>query len=159
MYAKSVVGCVLNAGVGYHIAYLEKTSPEKLELWNKFIVTDSILYWAFVDLPKLAILLLYRRLFPIKKYRLAIHALMGILAMHTTSTLIAAIVGWFPFNANRHPTIHHGVDNKYLSIYGSLPNIITDVLMLLLPMRIIWNLHLATRLKLGLTITFLVGSL
>lgn len=69
------------------------------------------------------------------------------------------MVGWFPLDANGAPVVRHGIDNEALSIWGSLPNIVTDVAMLILPMRVVWNLHLATRLKVGLAITFLVGSL
>lgn len=43
--------------------------------------------------------------------------------------------------------------------WSTLPNILTDVIMLILPLPSIWNLQLRTPLKIGLTITFLTGSL
>ncbi|KAK4693586.1 hypothetical protein P7C71_g3843, partial [Lecanoromycetidae sp. Uapishka_2] len=43
--------------------------------------------------------------------------------------------------------------------WPSLPNILSDVVMLILPMPTIWNLHLKPQLKIGLIITILAGSL
>lgn len=133
-----------------------KDTPRKAQALEQFVATKSILYWACSDVPKFAILLLYQRLFPTKSNQVAIHVLMGILAMHTISTFTAALIGWFPFDADRVPKIQHGVDNH---IYTSLLNIVTDVLMLILPMHVVWKLHLSAYLKVGLTITFLVQSL
>jgi hypothetical protein len=43
--------------------------------------------------------------------------------------------------------------------YGSIPNIVTDVVMLILPMPLIWGLHVSTKVKIGLLVTFLLGSM
>ena len=121
----------------------------------------SILYFAGVNIPKLAILALYRRLFPNKSNRYVIYALMGILIGLTISTVVTALVACIPFAANWDPTLPGArcIDKEAFFRWGSLPNIITDIIMLILPMRIVWNLHTTTRLKVGLTITFLFGSL
>ena len=42
--------------------------------------------------------------------------------------------------------------------YGTLPNSLTDVLMLILPMGSVWSLQMSTRNKIGATATLLVGS-
>lgn len=41
----------------------------------------------------------------------------------------------------------------------SVPNIVTDLIMLLLPMPVIWRLKLPTKQKIALTGVFLLGSL
>ena len=51
------------------------------------------------------------------------------------------------------------VDKQALFRYSSLPNILSDVAMLVIPMPTVWALHTSTRLKIGLTIAFAVGSL
>jgi hypothetical protein len=43
--------------------------------------------------------------------------------------------------------------------YGSIPNIVTDVMMLILPMPLIWSLHVSPKVKIGLLVTFLLGSM
>lgn len=40
----------------------------------------------------------------------------------------------------------------------SLPNIITDVFMLILPLPVIWHLKMSRKDRLGLTFIFLTGS-
>ena len=44
-------------------------------------------------------------------------------------------------------------------IYASIPNIVTDVAMILLPIPVVWNLHVPRHVKLGLVMTFLVAGM
>ncbi len=141
--------------------YLEETDPGIATIWGKYLVAISIIYFAGVNVPKMAILALYRRLFPNKSNRYVIYALMVILIGLTVSTVVTALVACVPFAANWDPTLPGArcIDKEAFFIWGSLPNIITDIVMLILPVRIVWNLNTSTRLKIGLTITFLFGSL
>ena len=79
----------------------------------------------------------------------------------TTSTVITGLAACRPFAANWNPKLpgSHCIDNEAFFRYSSVPNIMTDIVMLVLPIRIVWNLHTTTRLKIGLTATFTVGSL
>jgi len=156
------IGAVTNAGVGYHISYLQETSPEKLIVWGKYLVAIEFLYFGSVNIPKLAILALYRRLFePRRGTRMMVHLLIGALIGLTISTLIVATVACRPFAANWDFTIPGAVciNKAAFFIWGSVPNIITDIIMLILPIRVIWNLQTTKRLKFGLIATFTVGSL
>lgn len=132
-----------------------------MKIWGKYLVAISTLYFAGVNIPKLAILALYHRLFPNRSNRYIIYALMGILIGLTISTVVTALVACIPFAANWDPTLPGArcINKEAFFRWGSLPNIVTDVVMLVLPMRIVWNLHTTTRLKVGLTITFMFGSL
>lgn len=155
------VESIKHAGVGYHIPYLLETAPYKVTLWGKYLVAISILYFGSFNIPKLAILALYHRLFPQKNIRIAIHILMGVLVTQTISVVVAAFCACKPFAANWSSTLPGTVciNKEALFIWSSFPNIVTDIIMLVLPIRIVWNLHISNRLKLGLTITFIVGSL
>lgn len=86
---------------------------------------------------------------------------MGFLIGLTFATTVTTLAACRPFAANWNPGIADSrcLDKEAFFRYGSLPNIISDVVMLVLPIRVIWNLHTTTRLKVGLTITFLTGSL
>lgn len=42
--------------------------------------------------------------------------------------------------------------------YISLPNVITDAVMLVLPLPLVWRLHTSLSQKIGLTVIFLTGS-
>lgn len=120
-----------------------------MSLWGKYLVAISILYFGSVNIPKLAILALYRRLFPKKGIRIVIHILMGVLIAQTISIVIAAHAACKPSTANWNPTLPGTVciDKEALFIWSSLPNILTDIIMLTLPIRIVWNLQNTTRMN------------
>ena len=113
-----------------------------------------------VAIPKLAILALYLRLFTLKPYRIAVYALAVIVLTTGIVCPVMSLNLCRPFEFNWDRTIPGGScwDENAFYRWGSLPNILTDVVMLILPMPIVWNLHISKRLKLGLTITFLTGS-
>lgn len=154
-------GSVKNAGVGYHMTYLIRTDPMKATIWGKYLVAISTLYFGSVNIPKLAILALYRRLFPKKNIRIVIHVLMGVLFALTVSTIVTVSVACRPYAANWHSAMPGDVciNREAFFIWGSIPNIVTDIVMLIVPIPVVWNLHTTTRLKIGLTATFAIGSL
>lgn len=50
------------------------------------------------------------------------------------------------------------VDSFALFIASSVTNVITDVIMLIIPLFAIWNLHMATQRKVGIAAIFAVGT-
>ena len=150
-----------HAGVGHHVPYLAATNPPIVFLWGKYLVAISVLYFGSVNIPKVAILALYHRLFPNRNIRIAVWIIFGVLVSLTVSTVITGLASCRPFAANWDPELPGArcIDKEAFFRYGSIPNILTDIAMLILPMRIVWDLHTTTRLKIGLTATFTVGSL
>lgn len=67
----TILGSVEQGGVGYHIGYLAETNPEAIPNFFKYLLAISAWYLVIVNLPKLAILVVYRRLFPQKKIALS----------------------------------------------------------------------------------------
>ncbi|KAH6680648.1 hypothetical protein B0J14DRAFT_634169 [Halenospora varia] len=53
----------------------------------------------------------------------------------------------------------HCIDEQEVLLWISFSNIVTDVLMLILPLPILWRLHIPVNQMLGLVITFLTFSL
>ena len=50
--------------------------------------------------------------------------------------------------------------NTYMLVIGaSIINVVTDIAMLIIPLVAVWNLHMQTKKKIGLTLVFLVGTL
>ncbi|THV51512.1 hypothetical protein BGAL_0108g00080 [Botrytis galanthina] len=153
------IASVKNAGVGYHIPYLQAKDPEIVATWGKYLVAIATIYFGGVNIPKLAILGLYKRLFPTRGILLVIHILMAVLVALTISTTVTNLAACRPFSANWDSTAKATCINKEaFFIWGSIPNIVTDIIILILPMRVVWNLHATRRMKIGLTITFAVGS-
>ena len=141
--------------------YLEETNPPIVFLWCKYLVAISVLYFGSVNIPKLAILVLYHRLFPNKKIRLAVRITAAVLVCLTISTVTTGLASCRPFAANWNPKLPgaYCINKEAYFRYGSIPNILTDIVILVLPVKIVWKLNMSTRLKIGLTATFIVGSL
>ncbi|KAL2041445.1 hypothetical protein N7G274_005827 [Stereocaulon virgatum] len=43
--------------------------------------------------------------------------------------------------------------------YISIPNLVTDVVILILPLHVVWHLHAGVAQKIGLTVTFMTGCI
>ncbi|KAL5398759.1 hypothetical protein PMIN06_009006 [Paraphaeosphaeria minitans] len=149
------------AGVGQHLAYLEEHEPEKVLNWGRYLLALATLYFVDVNIPKLAVLALYRRLFPQRTARITVYIIGGILITGSIVNTIVSLAACEPFEANFNPTLIGAkcIDKEAFYVWTSVPNIVTDVVMLALPLPIVWSLHNTKRIKVALTFTFLVGSL
>ncbi len=155
-------GSVRQGGVGLHVGYVAETNPETLVNFFKYLVVIPIWYHATVPLAKLAILMLYRRLFPGRKMLIGVYITEALLICTAIASLVADFAACRPFEANWGPPEVQAVaciNKQALFVWSTLPNIITDVVMLTLPLPVVWKLHTPTQLKVALTLTFLVGSL
>lgn len=66
-----------------------------------------------------------------------------------------------PFAFNWDETIPGGkcLNKGLLYALMSMPNIGTDIAMFILPLPVIWKLQMTKNQKIGLTVTFLTGSM
>ncbi|KAN0113246.1 hypothetical protein V8E51_006197 [Hyaloscypha variabilis] len=150
-----------NSAAGYHQQYTEINFPWKLRRWSQDLFAIAFIYNLTAILPKLAILVLYRRLFNTSKTIYSIYILMTLLILDLVG-LTALVLGLCqPIAANWDDNIPNAkcLNKRVISTWITMPNIVTDILMLVLPLPIIWKLHIVKRVKLGLTFTFLVGSI
>ncbi|KAJ8119103.1 hypothetical protein ONZ43_g3861 [Nemania bipapillata] len=155
------IGSVKEGGVGYHIGYLEETSPATVPEFFKYLLAISAWYLVIVNLSKIAILFVYRRLFPQKSVLYILYGIGFVLTAGPLASFIAVLAACHPFSANwgsAQVQATHCINKEALFVWNSFPNIVTDVAMLGLPLPIVWRLHASTQLKLGLTITFLIGG-
>ncbi|KAI0428587.1 putative alpha-xylosidase [Xylaria sp. FL1042] len=155
------IGSVEQGGVGYHVGYLADTHPETIPVFFKYLLAISAWYLLIVNLAKIAVLFVFRRLFPQRFVGYIIYGIGFILVAAPLASLIAVLAACHPFSANwgsSQVQASHCINKEALFVWNSFPNIVTDVAMLGLPLPIVWRLHASTQLKLGLTITFLVGG-
>lgn len=148
------------AGVGRHVAYLEIAHPEKLA--HEFIIMFpiEILYISAFTSAKLSILNLYLRIFSTKPMRRVTFILMAVVIMTWICETLSAIFQCTPVHSIWDKSIHgHCVDQDAMFRFWSIPNIITDAIMLILPLPLVWKLQLPFDQKVGLTFTFLLGSM
>lgn len=153
---------VQKGAVGYHVGYLEETSPEHVELFFKYLIVFSAWYYLTISISKIAICVMYRRLFPQRAVFIIICITIAILISTATVSFTMDLAACQPFSANWGPPEVQAVqciNKEALFIWSTFPNIVTDVVMLVLPLPIIWKLHTSTQLKVALTATFMVGSM
>ncbi len=126
------VGCS-----GRHIVYYMLYHPAQIEAYLKFQTTIEFLYCVAATVPKLAILSLYLRVFPDRLVR-------GL----TWAVIIAIVLQWFSMGVVVWATICRPLAFKWdKSIngscgdllgawrYNSIPNILYDLAILLLPIK------------------------
>jgi len=155
------IDALTKGAAGYHQPYIELNFPLKLRRWFQDLFAIAFIYNFTAVLPKLAILILYRRLFSTSKTLHSIYIIMIILILDLVG-LTALVLGLCqPMAANWDDNIPNAkcLNKRVVSTWITMPNIVTDIWMLVLPIPIIWKLHIVKRVKLGLTFTFLVGSM
>ncbi|PQE11802.1 integral membrane protein [Rutstroemia sp. NJR-2017a WRK4] len=155
-----IPSAITYGGAGYHIQALAATDPAKLVIFARMLYAAPIIYLWAVTIPKLAILAMYLRLFTYGFYRTTSIIIAVILITATiinfVSFFMCHIESYLPEKSEPHG--QYPVDCRKLFVWGSMPNIITDVMMLVLPQPVIWKLHTSRKVKLGLSLTFLTGS-
>ena len=155
----TIVGLRLGR-IGYHIAVVAEKDPQALKPWAQVLVVTPILYSAACWMPKLVILTLYLRIFNEKPYRIACYTMIGIITALAVADIIAGATICTPIAFLWDKTIKGGHCINIVQYYrwGTLPNAVTDLFMLILPLPVVWKLHTTKRVKIGLTLTFLTGS-
>ena len=145
-------------GVGRHMTTV---SPREIEITVKLDLAESVIYPFSVMLPKLAILGLYLRLFTQRRYRYTAYGVAAILFLTWLAACFMTFLMCRPFAYTWDKSIPGGHCGDIMAAWRwtSLPNIATDVVMLMLPLPAIWNLHITLGQKVGLTLTFLTGSI
>lgn len=118
-------------------------------------------YCAAVAFPKLSILATYLRIFTKGPYRIATHFIGFIVVATAIAGIATSLASCHPFSArwNLFLSLSNCIDSPRYWQAMSVPNIATDLVMLLLPMPVIWHLTLPKRQRLALTGVFLLGSL
>ncbi|OTB05030.1 hypothetical protein M426DRAFT_147117 [Hypoxylon sp. CI-4A] len=153
--------CAVELGTAGCDLILFKTDPGYYTRLQQYFFIYSIWYGCVICLSKLAICALYRRLFPQHSVLITIYIIIGILVTTIVADLITIFASCQPLSAmweSPEASNAHCINLLLFYALATLPNIVTDLVMLMLPFPIIWRLQMATRFKTGLTFTFLVGS-
>lgn len=107
-----------------------------------------------------SILLFYRRIFPTRNFKTAVHIVGTFLVCWFLSVLVVCIFGCIPISASWDRTILGArcINQNRFFLANSILNISGDLIILCMPMPIIWTLQLARSKKIALTAVFLLGS-
>ncbi|KAL8675378.1 MAG: hypothetical protein Q9168_000209 [Polycauliona sp. 1 TL-2023] len=135
------------------------TTSQSREKWA--ILAHEIIWAASIPIIKISILLLYIRIFGSLRYFRILAYSIGIFSICWAITVI--LVCSFqcrPIQYIWDRSIKGTCINTTLAfIINSAPNVLTDFVLLVLPLPAVWNLHTTKAQKFSLTVIFLLGSL
>ena len=97
---------------------------------------------------------------PTRPYRFATHAIAIIMILSWLAGCMMGILICKPIQYSSDKTIPGGHCGDLMGIFcwTSLPNFITDIAMLILPLPMVWKPHTGLP-KIGLSLTFITGSM
>lgn len=120
-----------------------------------------MVYLPAVVLPKLAILIMYLRIFTRRLDRILCWILAILMIANYLGSMIAGFFICTPLEYLWDRTIPGGRCFDIIAWYrwSGLMNILTDVVMLILPLPMVWKIQSSKRVKIGLSITLATGSM
>ena len=147
-------------GVGHHVDAVPVTT---FQTWLKLSKVLEFTYTPAVMFAKLAALFLYYQVFEVSRVRLVIVGTGVVVVLQGIVALILAFSICRPFRYfwTQAVDINDGVCGDVMLFYKtySIPSLVTDVVMLVLPWPILLRLQMRTAEKIGLILTFLAASL
>lgn len=161
-YIFCIGNCILSiflvklGGVGRPIMTLDVATQIRLA---KLFKAEEMIYLASVMFPKLAVLSLYVRLFmdPVRRFSY-------ITGAFVMATFAGGFLTWafacrpFAFNWNKTIQGGHCINTNMSYAYFSVPNLVSDVAIILLPLHPLWKLQVPRSTKIGLIFTFVLGG-
>ncbi|KAL8860981.1 MAG: hypothetical protein Q9178_002494 [Gyalolechia marmorata] len=153
--------CVTETGYGRHLMAVGVPATQR---WAKLQYAFTFLWTISMALIKVSILLFYRRLFP-RENTTATWRLCHLLLMILSVALgVIGVLGFAlqctPVAYNWDLTIPGGrcMNREAFTKFTNMGNIVTDILILVMPISIVWSLHLPKNKKIGVCMLFLLGG-
>lgn len=149
---------VLNFGAGSHLwdVSMAEYSP-------KFWLTtlgSTLVYGFCIVLAKLSVLAFYLRISPDRVIRRAVHVLICLVCIYTFCFLVLNIFRCRPVSANWDLSVEGDcIDRQIPMLTLAIANILIDLSVLCLPIRIVIPLQIPTPQKISLALLFATGGL
>ncbi|KAL2756653.1 hypothetical protein ACRALDRAFT_1069423 [Sodiomyces alcalophilus JCM 7366] len=156
----SITG-VLRAGIGWgHVTDVVMTyGMEPLTLLFKLLIPLQFLWVLSLSFSKLSILLLYTKLFPVASLVWIARGTGIVIILWAFATILTGCLICQPFEMNWNPTLPGGKCGDQVTSFtvtGSI-NLVTDVIVLVLPMPHLYKLHMAMYKRVTLICVFGTG--
>lgn len=126
------------------------------QLWY----TVGTLQCTSLMLTKLSLLMLFHRIFVPRPFRIATKVIGGIVIVWWIGTIFADALICLPIGHGFNPKVPGNCgDKQLLAVLPPIPWIVTDLAILIMPIPMVWNLHLPRVQRIGLVCLFLLGGL
>ena len=128
---------------------------------RQYFYIAQVVYKIVIGFNKISILMLYLRIFTSKAFRIACYISLAIVAAFTIGSTMSTILQCIPINASWDKSIDNPTctNSAVFWVAFAVINIVTDALILFLPVREVLHLHLHRREKFGLLALFSLGML
>lgn len=144
-------------GMRHHITMIP---TENATLIAKMLIVYQIVYYNAMVLAKFSYLAFYLRIFVSREFRILTWVCMGCAGAYWLGSMLQIFLICTPFAKNWNPLLpgHCASQNVAFSTIGAF-NLITDVMIMALPVRFIWKLQMSTATKMALFSIFGLGIL
>ncbi|KAH9893844.1 hypothetical protein F4778DRAFT_297876 [Xylariomycetidae sp. FL2044] len=153
-------GAILCAHTRYGLAghYWDMTPTSSVEFWKIFYAT-TLTYNVTLLLIKLSLFFQYYRLIQdIKEYSLLYVGIMFLVVAWSTAQIFVLMFQCTPIAKVWDYTMSgHCLESKLITWINAIGNIVTDVIVLMLPMPVVWRLNLKRGQKWGVIGIFSLG--
>ncbi|GME24671.1 putative integral membrane protein [Neofusicoccum parvum] len=143
-------------GMRHHMAELP---PQNQMFIAKQLVAYQAVYYAAMATVKQSYLFFYLRIFPNKEFKVWVWVCMFLVGGYWLGSMLQIFLICSPFEMNWNPTIPGGHCASYNVAFTTIGcvNMVTDLIIMLLPLPFIRNLQMAIGTKIGLYVIFLIG--
>ncbi|PLB48663.1 hypothetical protein P170DRAFT_356740 [Aspergillus steynii IBT 23096] len=145
-----------DGGLGKHMTDL---SDEEKVTFQKCFFANEISYTLLVPSIKISILLLYRRIFPVRKFQIASWIVTGLVCSWCLAVFLTVLVQCRPISLNWDKSQEGTcLDAKQFFFGNAISNLLIDVVILTMPIPMVLQLQLRTSQKLTILGIFLLGG-
>ena len=155
------VGLVARVPYGMGKHFWDVTPQEFFPNYLKWFLVVASLYvqvlWAF----KMAILMLYLRLFSAnRRFKTATLAVIAFVTLYSWVSVFTLIFACRPINKFWDPTVDGTCVNLYVTaVFFAALNVLSDIIIFILPLPLVWALHMNKRVRVGLAFVFVTAAL
>ncbi|KAH6963047.1 hypothetical protein DER45DRAFT_609389 [Fusarium avenaceum] len=149
---------VAQGGCATNFWQVKQSSYEALLRWT---VPVNIFYMLSSDLAKISLLFFYLRLSPERNFRIVIYVLVSLFGLYALIYAMISLFGCQPINASwdlAAQATGKCVDKFGFFLAASVANVVMDLVILLLPLRIVIPLQIPRRQKMSLLFLFTTGG-
>ncbi|KAL8832142.1 MAG: hypothetical protein Q9170_005001 [Blastenia crenularia] len=149
-------------GAGRHFRDIP---PENYNGYITTVAVDGYLYVLAISLAKVSLLLFLYRIFAVDRgFRIAAWTCGAVLTIWSTVTILLAIFSCRPVAASWNvklradpKTVCNPKSYDVENIYGFC-NVITDVVLMIMPVPLVWHLQMDRKRKIGIVLVFATGA-
>lgn len=126
-----------------------------------FWVVELLDFPLTITPAKISLLLFYVRIFYTRKFKFFAYGVGSLVALFGIGMFFQTIFQCSPVDYGWNKTVKHGscIDQMLVYRIASPINLLTGLLILVMPMPLVWRLHAPRGQKLALTAVFMIGGL